>query len=113
MQACLVQFARTCPSRSERSFEPVGERPLLLRPDTRFDLLADPVGSLPLLLSKSYPSLLHGVINLFCRKNDEKLIEFAKLNEAVRIFSFRTEKVREEEYFYSSKKAEITIRENS
>lgn len=30
MQACLVQFARTCPSRSERSFEPVGERPLFL-----------------------------------------------------------------------------------
>lgn len=111
MQACLVQFARTCPSRSERSFEPVGERPLLLRPDTRFDLLADPVGSLPLLLSKS--SLFHGVINLFCRKNGEKLIEFAKLNEAVRIFSFRTEKVREEEYFYSSKKAEIMVRENS
>lgn len=68
---------------------------------------------LPLLLSKSYPSLLHGVINLFCRKNDEKLIEFAKLNEAVRIFSFRTEKIREEEYFYSSKKAEVTVRENS
>lgn len=26
MQPCLVQFARTCPSRSERSFEPVSQR---------------------------------------------------------------------------------------
>lgn len=28
MQPCLVQFARTCPSRSERSFEPVAAFPL-------------------------------------------------------------------------------------